>query len=279
MESQRNTIEYVIGDLLDAQADVICHQVNCQGVMGSGLAAQIAKRYPDVKDAYLQYCKDQTDPYHMLGNVQLVNPDGAPYRVANVFGQMDYGRQKVRYTSYDALNIAFTNLNRAFKGKTLAFPHGFGCGLGGGDWAHVLLLMEQCFTDCTIKIYSREDPEAERFRVIIAGSRNFADYELLKSKCDFLFSKRKPTAILCGEARGADTLGKRYAEANQIPVLSFPADWEQYGRKAGYIRNSAMAEHADALIAFWDGQSRGTRNMIEIAQSMLIPTRVIKINQ
>lgn len=114
------------------------------------------------------------------------------------------------------------------------------------------------------------------FRVIIAGSRSFDDYDLLCRKCDRFFSARKPTAILCGEARGADLLGKRYAAEHGIPVRSYPADWNTHGRKAGYLRNLDMAENADALIACWDGQSRGTSNMIHLAYERGLSIRIIR---
>lgn len=113
------------------------------------------------------------------------------------------------------------------------------------------------------------------FNVIIAGTRTFLDYDLLRSKCDHYFSRIKPTAIICGEACGADRLGKRYAEENGIPVLSFPAEWDKYGKSAGYIRNQQMAVHADALIAFWDGESKGTHNMITIAKNKGLPCRIV----
>lgn len=115
------------------------------------------------------------------------------------------------------------------------------------------------------------------FRVIIAGTRTFDDYGLLRSKCDFFFQRKKPTAIICGEARGADTLGKRYAQEMGIPVISIPADWDRHGRKAGYLRNVEMARCADALVAFWDGKSSGTKNMLEIAAEKGIPYRIVKI--
>ena len=116
----------------------------------------------------------------------------------------------------------------------------------------------------------------DRLNVIIAGGREFSDYELLRLKCDFFFSRRRPTAIVCGEARGADTLGKRYAQEHGIPVLSFPADWEKYGKKAGYLRNEEMARNADALIAFWDGKSRGTGHMIDLAKQYGLAVRIVQ---
>ena len=114
------------------------------------------------------------------------------------------------------------------------------------------------------------------FQVIIAGSRTFNNYDLLCRKCDYYFLKRKPTAILCGEARGADLLGKRYALEHGIKVLYFPANWDRDGKSAGFLRNREMAENADALIAFWDGESKGTQHMIRLAQDKKLPVRVVK---
>jgi hypothetical protein len=68
--------------------------------------------------------------------------------------------------------------------------------------------------------------------------------------------------IVCGEARGADSLGRRWAIENNIPVASFPADWNKYGCSAGIRRNEWMGSYADYVIAFWDGESRGTKHMI-----------------
>lgn len=96
------------------------------------------------------------------------------------------------------------------------------------------------------------------FQVIIAGGRDFADYGLLQAKCDQFFREKPPTAIISGAARGADTLGARYARERGVPVLEFPADWVRLGKRAGMVRNLQMLDSADAVVAFWDGQSRGT---------------------
>lgn len=69
-------------------------------------------------------------------------------------------------------------------------------------------------------------------------------------------------------ARGADTAGRMYAERCGIPVAKFPADWDKHGRRAGYVRNEAMARYADAGLAFWDGSSRGTAHMIRTMGSL-----------
>lgn len=97
-------------------------------------------------------------------------------------------------------------------------------------------------------------------RVIIAGSRSIEDYALVKraiSKCRF-----EITEVVSGGARGADLLGERWAKENGIPIRQFIPDWEGLGKKAGIMRNEQMAEYADALVAVWDGDSRGTMNMI-----------------
>ncbi len=80
-----------------------------------------------------------------------------------------------------------------------------------------------------------------------------------------------PTAILCGEARGPDTWGRMWAEARGIPVVSYPADWEHHGRSAGMIRNREMITAADAVLALWDGKSKGTGHAIALARRRGIP--------
>lgn len=103
------------------------------------------------------------------------------------------------------------------------------------------------------------------YRIIIAGGRDFYDYDLVKMTMARI--GYKPTVIVSGCARGADTLGINWAIDNFTPVDKYPADWDRYGKSAGYKRNVQMAENADMLIAFWDGKSKGTKHMIDIALS------------
>lgn len=98
-------------------------------------------------------------------------------------------------------------------------------------------------------------------KVIIAGSRNIDDYPLVVKT--IVSSKYDITEVVSGCATGVDTLGERWAIANNIPIKEMPADWNLHGRSAGPRRNRAMAEYADAAIVIWDGKSPGTRNMIE----------------
>jgi len=118
------------------------------------------------------------------------------------------------------------------------------------------------------------------FRVIVAGSRGFNDYAVLQTVCDKLLAKKKQThniVIISGTARGADTLGEQYARERGYTVERFPADWRQYGKAAGSIRNRLMADNANALIAFWDGRSAGTKNMVMEAQKKGIAVRIYNI--
>lgn len=101
-------------------------------------------------------------------------------------------------------------------------------------------------------------------KVIIAGSRIISNSLIIDEaieKADFQI-----TEVVSGCARGVDTLGELWAIANGIPVRRFPADWTKYGKSAGFIRNQEMANYADALIAVWDGKSRGTADMINRAK-------------
>lgn len=117
------------------------------------------------------------------------------------------------------------------------------------------------------------------YKIIIAGGRDFMDYNLLREKVNKILQEKRVThkiVIISGCARGADTLGIRYASENVFDVEEYPAEWDKYGKKAGYMRNAEMAENANALIAFWDGKSKGTKHMIDIATEKNMPIRVIK---
>ena len=108
-------------------------------------------------------------------------------------------------------------------------------------------------------------------RVIVAGSRGAtkdAVLEALRQASVYI------SVVICGGARGADQHGADLAREKGIPVEYYHADWDTYGKAAGYIRNRKMAEVADALIAVWDGQSRGTKNMIEEATKKGLPVFV-----
>ena len=140
-------ITYHEGDILKSGANIICHQVNCRGVMGAGLAKQIKNKYPVVFKKYRELCEFY-NPYDLLGSVSTVLVD-ARNRVwiANLFAQLNYGKSKLQYTNYDALRKCFLDLKNQEPGMTIAIPYGIGCGLGGGDWNVVKKIIESVFTD------------------------------------------------------------------------------------------------------------------------------------
>jgi len=115
------------------------------------------------------------------------------------------------------------------------------------------------------------------FKVIIAGTRTFNDYDLLVESCDKLLVNKHPNIeIVNGGARGADRLGGKYAIQKGYKMKKFAADWDEYGRSSGYIRNEEMAQYADALICFWDGHSKGSGHMINLAREYKLKVRVVK---
>ena len=113
-------------------------------------------------------------------------------------------------------------------------------------------------------------------KVIVAGSRSFDDFDLLQRKLDKLLAYLEDIEIVSGGAKGADTLGEQWAEIHDLPVKLFPADWDNLGRSAGYRRNEQMAQYATHLVAFWDGQSKGTKHMVETAKHLGLKVRVVR---
>lgn len=116
--------------------------------------------------------------------------------------------------------------------------------------------------------------------IIIAGGRDFHYYDMLCKAMESLLREMNlqmhEVTIVSGGARGADSLGERYARENNINLVVFPADWDAYGNAAGPIRNAEMADYADYLLAFWDGKSRGTANMIQAMKNRKKHGTVIK---
>lgn len=105
-------------------------------------------------------------------------------------------------------------------------------------------------------------------KIIVAGSRSFNNYPLLDYTLDKFVQKLKPIdsiEIVSGGARGADRFGEKYAKEHGYALKVFPAHWDLYGKRAGYLRNAEMADYADCLVAFWDSQSPGTKHMINLA--------------
>lgn len=116
------------------------------------------------------------------------------------------------------------------------------------------------------------------YRIIIAGGRAFKDYPLLVRKMGAITKNLDLTdlEIVSGVARGADQAGEQWARKAKIPIKQFHADWKSYNKSAGYVRNNAMAQYATHLVAFWDGESPGTRHMIQTARQAGLKVKVVR---
>ena len=141
-------IKYVQGNLLDSDCEFICHQVNCKGVMGAGIAKQIRKRWPEVYEAYRGTYENHellgVPMIHMLGNIELVWVDKRSGFVINMYSQNDYINHGGRNTSYDAFAECLEKIRaRVPEGSKIGFPKNIGCGLGGGNWTVVSALIEE----------------------------------------------------------------------------------------------------------------------------------------
>ena len=147
-------IEHIMGDLLQAKADVIVHQVNCQGVMGAGVARQIREQFPNTYYTYKRHCEPfKGHTSDLLGTCLYTNE--TPFVICNAFGQDFYYRNSVQ-TQYDKLEKCFYDIAEKYHGKTVALPWKIGCGLAGGDWD---LVYEMIFSilavegECKVTLY------------------------------------------------------------------------------------------------------------------------------
>lgn len=166
-------VKLINGNLLDSKADLIIHQVNCRGVMGAGIAAQIAKKFPHVETEYLKYLrhckKNKIDP---LGTAQYVPSEiwavclvdtmnneiitecrSMQFQyIVNLFGQRDIGNGL--QTDYAAIKKALIDIKEKAKsiGATIAVPYNIGCGLGGGDWNEVYAIICEIFNDDSVDV-------------------------------------------------------------------------------------------------------------------------------
>ncbi len=142
------------GNLLEADVDYICHQVNCKGKMGSGIAKQIRARYPAVYDLYMKEVKEEK-----LGHIQCVYMQQAEHKVIgviNMFSQNNYGYTGMRYTSYEAFWTCLEEIkNHVPKGRKIGFPGHIGCGLGGANWEVIKTMISEVLgKDYEVYIYN-----------------------------------------------------------------------------------------------------------------------------
>ena len=153
-------VTYVKGDLLDSNVDYICHQVNCRGRMGSGIAKQIRERYPEVYKVYRERYEDALrvldSPDRMLGSTDIVQIPGTNQYVVNMYSQRSYGYDGKRYTSYKAFKFILESLQKDVPTDcTIGFPKGVGCGLGGGNWNTISAMIEETL-GCSHNVYIYE---------------------------------------------------------------------------------------------------------------------------
>ena len=130
---------------------------------------------------------------------------------------------------------------------------------------------------CFLVVKDAPTDDKKNFRVVVAGSREFDDYNLLSSELDKFLAGKKNVTIVSGTARGADRMGEQYAAEHGYKIDQFPAEWSKYHQGAGPIRNLEMVKTADAVVAFWDNQSTGTKNIIDCAKQENIPYKVISV--
>lgn len=162
-------IYFITGNLLNAPVDYICHQVNCQGRMGSGIAKQIKERWPIVYDQYIAAFKEREEEIvklcgqwetpisvseTFLGHLQQI-PVSDTQTVINMFAQQWYGYDNTRYTSYDAFRTCLGGIRDSVpKGSTIGFPDHIGCGLGGANWEVIKTMIEEVLAkDFEVYIY------------------------------------------------------------------------------------------------------------------------------
>ena len=151
-------IKHIKCDIFESGADIICHQVNCQGVMGSGVAKTVRERYPEVYNKYLDFCKHADGmPKRLLGMVQPCsisknNNEFYPI-ITNLFAQENFGYNGKCYTDYGALRKCLEAVEEASDKNTIvAFPYLMGCHRGGGDWNIVYKMIEEVFADSDCEV-------------------------------------------------------------------------------------------------------------------------------
>jgi O-acetyl-ADP-ribose deacetylase (regulator of RNase III) len=166
------SVHFVKGDMLEANIDYYCHQVNCQARMGSGIAKSIKTKWHQVYDEYMKKCRDREDEvYHMsggmengidwsetlLGDIQLISVEKNK-TVINMFGQQYYGYDGKRYTSYDGFWSCLGKIREEVPhGSKIGFPDHIGCGLGGANWEVIKTMITEVLSeDYDVYIYKLE---------------------------------------------------------------------------------------------------------------------------
>ena len=146
-------IKIINGDLLKSDCDIICHQVNCQGVMGGGIAKQIAALYPECELQYKKYCEVENYEYSQLSGKYL-KVYTVDYDIINCF------TQKFNFdTDYEALKKCFSYLLSKHYDLKIGIPYKYGCGIANGDWNTVSKILNDISDEynCVLYVYKLEE--------------------------------------------------------------------------------------------------------------------------
>ena len=146
-------LKIIKGDLLKSNVDIICHQVNEDGIMGGGIALQIATKYPIVEREYKNYCRLKTKE-QLLGNYLLIETH--KHTIANCFTQENF------ITRLDLVEKVFKNIKSYAKDKrkTIGISYKYGCGIAKGNWKEVEKILNKIFSDYCLYVYKLEDKES-----------------------------------------------------------------------------------------------------------------------
>jgi hypothetical protein len=164
-----------------------------------------------------------------------------------------------------------TGARSARKGKTV-----FNC--GAAELERMLPPEGRCMAILKTPTKGPGRDNVKRTRIIVCGSRSFADYKLLQRTMDQLTDKMEGVLVLSGTADGADILGEKWAFSRMHPVERWHPEWMKYGaKKAPLRRNEEMVKHAHACVAFWDGESTGTMHCYNLARKAGLKTKLVKV--
>ena len=147
-------VQIIDGDLFQTHAKYICHQVNCQARMGSGVAKQVRAKYPEVYNAYVGFCNEERN---VFGRTQFAQANDGKV-IVNMFAQSNYGYDGKLYTDYTAFQSCLKRIKLTVPaGETIAMPFKIGCGLGGGDWNVIFGLIQKELSDkYTVELWRKE---------------------------------------------------------------------------------------------------------------------------
>jgi len=129
---------------------------------------------------------------------------------------------------------------------------------------------------------TKEVGSMDEFKLIVAGGRSFVNADLMWETVIALANgpyALKDVSIVSGMAPGADRMAAEFAKMNHVVLYPMPANWKHYGRSAGMRRNADMAAFADGALVFWNGTSKGSRNMIETMRKLGKPVHVVMYDE